>query len=44
MCLCYCVLWLVAAIIVTVYAAQWEEPPLEGAAVSLYYMYSSVTH
>jgi hypothetical protein len=31
-CLCYCVLWLIAAIIVTVYAAQWDIPALAGAS------------
>lgn len=31
----FCTLWLVAAIIVTVYAVQWEIPALQGAAVSL---------
>ena len=31
----FCTLWLVAAIIVTVYAVQWEIAALQGAAVSL---------
>ena len=30
----YCVLWLIASIIVTVYGSEWDIPALKGAAVS----------